>query len=103
MPVKFTLDIEPEAFDDIQKAVDFYNSRKPSLGKRFYNTVDKQFNFLKRNYSLFAIRYDDIRCMPVKKFPYMIHYQILEKQQTVSVKAIFGTHDNPDKWEDRIE
>ena len=40
MPKKFTLDIEPEAFDDIQEAVDFYNSRKADLGKRFFKTVD---------------------------------------------------------------
>jgi hypothetical protein len=99
---KFTLDIEPEAFDDIQEAVDFYNSRKSGLGKRFFNTVDKHFDFLKKNYFSFAVRYDDIRCMPVKKFPYIIHYRVLKSQETVSVKAVFGTHDNPDKWEERI-
>jgi toxin ParE1/3/4 len=98
MLVKFNLEIEPEAFADIQQAVYFYNSREHFLGKRFFKTIDKQFNFLKNNYNLFAVRYDDIRCMPVKKFPYMIHYQILEKQQTVSIKAVFCTHKNPDKW-----
>jgi|SRR5690554_6045697 len=102
MPKKFTLDIEPEAFDDIKEAVNFYNSRKPGLGKRFFNTIDKHFDFLMKNYSSFAVRYDDIRCMPVKKFPYMIHYRVLENQQTVSVKAIFCTHNDPDKWEERV-
>ena len=102
MPKKFKLDIEPETFDDIQDAVDYYNSCKDGLGKRFFNTVDKHFDFLKKNYLSFAVRYDDIRCMPVKKFPYMIHYRVLESQETVSVKAVFGTHDNPDKWGERI-
>ena len=102
MPKKFTLDIEPEAFDDIQDAVDYYNSCKDGLGKIFFNTVDKNFDFLKKNYFSFAVRYDDIRCMPVKKFPYMIHYRVLESQETVSIKAVFCAHDNPDKWEERI-
>lgn len=47
--------------------------------------------------------YDDIRCMPVRSFPYMIHYRVLESQQTISVKAVFCTYDDPDKWEERIE
>jgi len=102
MPRKLTLDIEPEAFDDIQDAVDYYNSCKAGLGKRFYNAVDNHFDFLKKNYLSFAVRYDDIRCMPIKKFPYMIHYRVLESQDTVSVKAIFCTHDNPDKWDERM-
>jgi hypothetical protein len=33
----------------------------------------------------------------------MIHYRVLESQQTVSIKAVFCTHDNPDKWEERID
>jgi len=99
---KFSIDIEPEAFEDIQEAVNFYNSRQPGLGERFYNTTDKQIDFLKKNYFSFAVRYDDIRCMRVEKFPYMIHYRVLENQQTVSVKAVFCTHNNPDKWEERI-
>lgn len=35
MLVKFNLEIEPEAFADIQQAVDYYNSREHFLGKRF--------------------------------------------------------------------
>ena len=99
MLTKFTLDIEPEAFDDIQDAVDYYNSRKAGLGKRFFNTVDKHFDFLKKDYFSFAVRYDDIRCVPVKKFPYMIHYRVLESQETVSVKAVFCMRVDPSKWE----
>lgn len=42
---KFSVDIEPEAFEDIQKAVDYYNQKKDGLGKQFFNTVDKHFDF----------------------------------------------------------
>jgi toxin ParE1/3/4 len=100
---KFTIDIEPEAIDDIQNAIDYYNSCKTGLGKRFYNTINKHFIFLQKNYTSFAIRYDDIRCMKVKSFPFMIHYRILQSQQAVSVKAVFCTHDNPNKWTERVE
>jgi toxin ParE1/3/4 len=67
IPKKFTIDIEPEALDDIQKAIDYYNTCKPGLGKRFYNTVDKHLKFLQKNYMSFALRYDDIRCMKIER------------------------------------
>jgi toxin ParE1/3/4 len=102
MPGGFYINIEPEALEDIQEAVDFYNSRKPGLGKRFYNTLEKHLQLLKKNHSSFALRYDDVRCMPIKNFPYMIHFRILGKDQTVSIKAVFCTHDDPNRWEERI-
>ena len=99
---KFHLDIEPEVLDDIQKAVDYYNRKKNDLGKEFYDIVDGHFEYLKKNYTHFAERYDDIRCMPLERFPYMIHYRILKSQKTVSVKGVFCTYDNPNKWAERI-
>jgi hypothetical protein len=66
MPEKFILEIDPEAFNDIQQAVNYYNTVRKDLGKRFFETVDDHFDLLKNHYFAFAIRYDDIRCMPVK-------------------------------------
>ncbi|NLL20021.1 MAG: hypothetical protein GX262_13555 [Clostridia bacterium] len=78
------------------------NRHQNGLGRRSYDSVDKHFNFLKKNFFVFAVRYDDIRCMPVKKFPYMIHYRMLKNQQIMSVKAVFGTYDDPDKWGEMV-
>jgi hypothetical protein len=103
MNKKFHLDIEPEVYNDIQDAVDFYNSKNEVLGKKFFHTVDKHFEFLKKNYVAFAIRYDDIRCMPVRHFPFLIHYRVIKSQQLVSIKGVFNTSLNPDKWGERLD
>ena len=100
---KFTIEIEPEAFEDIQEVVDYYNQKQDGLGKHFFDTINQHFDFLKKNYMSFAIRYDDIRCMKVKKFPYAIHYRILIQQKIVSIKAIFSTYRNPDNWKERTK
>jgi len=101
MPKQFYIDIEPEALEDIQKAIDYYDSKKVGLGEQFYNTIDEHINFLKTNYRAFAIKYDDIRCLTLKKYPYTIHYKVLTPQKTVSIKAVFCDFENPDKWEER--
>jgi plasmid stabilization system protein ParE len=103
MAEEFTIEIEPEALDDIQKAIDYYNSQKTGLGKRFYKKIERSFEFLKKHAFSFAVRYDDIRCMPLKKFPYLIHYRIKEKpQKIISIKAVFSTHRDPEDWKNRL-
>jgi hypothetical protein len=96
MSKKYHLDIEPEALIDIQNAIDYYDSKKSGLGENFYKAIDGHFNLLKLYYHSFAIKYDDIRCLPLKKFPYVIHYKALHAQKTISVKTVFCTHENPD-------
>lgn len=36
----YTINLTPSAIDDIQSAVDYYNSRSANLGFRFYDEVD---------------------------------------------------------------
>ncbi len=103
MPGNFIIDVEVEAFNEIQEAIDYYNQMQSGLGKRFYKTIDQCFSFLKKNYLLFAIVYDDVRCMPVKKFPYMIHYRVLTSQKTISIKAVFCTHKDPSALKKRTD
>lgn len=102
MPGLYTIEIEPEAVDDIQKAVDYYNSKKLGLGKRFFKTINQNIDYLTKYCYSFSIRYDDVRCMPVRNFPYMIHYVIKESKKKVGVKAVFSTYEDPEKWEKRF-
>lgn len=101
MAQKYTLSIEPEAIEDIQQAIDYYNSVKSGLGKKFFLQVDNQFNSLRKNPKAFAVRYNSIRCLPIRKFPYMIHYMVFDDKLQVSIKAVFCTYLDPSKWEDR--
>jgi plasmid stabilization system protein ParE len=101
MPDKFRLYIEPEAFNDIQDTVDYYKSINQKLALRFFQALNKQFFTLQKNHSSFAIRYDNIRCIPLKKFPYMIHYSVLSDEKTVRINAVFCTYQNPENWHKR--
>ena len=103
MPKTFSVNIEPEAFNDIQEAIDYYNHCKPGLGKEFLETIKKQIILLTKYHHSFAIRYDNIRCLPVKKFPYMIHYEVWKDKYQISIKGVFCTHQNPENWKDRLQ
>jgi len=96
---KYRIKIAPEALSDIRDITDWYNSQKIDLGKTFKDTVIKQINDLTDDPQIFAIRYKEIRCMLVKKFPYLVHFYINEKTSVVEVLAVISTDRNPKIWE----
>ena len=98
---KYKIKIEPDALQDIQEATDWYNEQLHGLGSRFQKQVIVQINSLKSNPSGYAIRYADVRCMIIKKFPFMVHFTTDENQKLVEVFAVYHTSRNPKIWEER--
>lgn len=96
----YRLVIQPEVFDDIQKAIDWYNSQQKGLGNKFFTAIQKEYEHLRKN-PRFQIRYDDVRCLPIKKFPYMIHFCVKEESQIVIIMGVINTYMNPEIWEKR--
>lgn len=86
----FTIKIEPEAELDNQDGITWYNKQQAGLGRTFHISVKEHLEILKTN-PYYQIRYDGVRCLPLKKFPYMIHFTLDEKNKRVIVHAIFNT------------
>ena len=89
--------IEPEARLDIQEAITWYNKKKRGLGKEFYKEVNLNFKLI-REKPHFEIRYDEVHCLPLKRFPYMIHYTYEKLRDLVTVRGVFHTSRNPKIW-----
>ena len=96
----FKVKIEPDARLDIQEAITWYNKQQKALGKKFHSNVLTHIDSLAKN-PHFEIRYDTVHCLPLKKFPFMIHFTINETQKLVTVRAVFHTSLNPTNWKNR--
>ncbi len=99
--MKFKLKFNPEFYDDLIQAIDWYNEQQPGLGSKFYSSVKKQVTQLNATAFNYSIRYDDIRCLPLKTFPYMVHYQIDIENKIVKIEALFHTSRDPSVWKKR--
>ena len=96
----YKLIIKPEVFIDIQEGISWYNSRQEGLGERFLDAVEQEYKILSLN-PHFQVRYDDVRCLPMKAYPYMIHYIIDEDLHQVVVLGVINTFKNPSGWKKR--
>jgi hypothetical protein len=78
-----------EAKMDFKKSLLFYKDIHPKLAVRFNDSFKKSILIIKKNPLLFQIRYDNIRIIFLKSFPYALHYAIYEN--CIVIKSIFHT------------
>lgn len=84
------------AINDIVQAVEYYNSKQIGLSEKFDAQVIKYIETLFTNL-FYAVRYKDFRCMPIRKFPFLIVFYVNEANNTVFINTLFNTYQNPKK------
>ncbi len=99
--MKYSLEIKKEAHQDIQPGINRYDSRQKGLGKRFHSAVKKGYEVIRSN-PYFQVRYENVRCLSVKKFPYMLHYIVNEKKKKIVLLGVINTYKDPKEWKNRI-
>lgn len=87
--------LEFRAKADIQQAIDYYDFQQAGLGKRFLMELDGHFSSLSPN-PFFRVRYDNVRCLPMRKFPFLIHFIVSKEEKAVYVISVFRASKNPD-------
>ena len=82
MPYQFLFSLRFR--DDIREARKWYNRQQKGLGKKFYSEVKRSLEAIEQT-PQFQVRYDEIRCLPLKKYPFMIHFTIDEQQKSILI------------------
>jgi len=100
MKHNFKVELNPLIQQDLQNQIDYYTkeTKSPELGKRFFKAVKKEIKRLEKYALQYEIKYDDIRCSTIPKFPFRTHYRVNMKDKTVFVEAVISTSKNPEEW-----
>ena len=93
--MKYTICITPTAADDIDAAIEYYNSLATDLGYRFADVINDYFEKIARSPTASAVRYKTIRCKPVTRFPFLITFTIDDINSTVNILRVFNTYQEP--------
>jgi|ERR1019366_2473228 plasmid stabilization system protein ParE len=91
----FELLIDYRAHLDVEEAIDHYISKSVKVADKLHDTIEDAYDLLETN-PFFQVRYKDYRCLPLKGFPYMLHFSIDEKQNIVRIHALINTSKDPD-------
>ena len=91
----FEFVFSPAAINDMEESRKYYEELQTGLGKKFILQLTTTINAIKRNPFFAAVRYNDIRCAQIKRFPYLVHYHVDEKKMIVRILAVYSTYKEP--------
>jgi len=91
--------VEPEAQKEIEDAFEYYdkvtNDKKVLIN--FIADIEQAYKALKSN-PFFQIRNKHYRALPLKRYPYLLFFEIHEKERLVKIISLFNTPQDPKKW-----
>ncbi len=85
--------IKPRAAAMMQEAYWWYEEQKEGLGEDFLTELDSYFSKVKSNPEYFGKIRKDFRQVALKRFPYVIVYEIIKTE--IVVFSVFHTKRNP--------
>jgi plasmid stabilization system protein ParE len=84
---------------DVEDACRWYEAQRPGLGDEFLGSLAAALEAIERHPEGAAILYRDTRRQLLNRFPYGLHYQLIEGQ--IVVVACFHAKRNPRAWHTR--
>jgi plasmid stabilization system protein ParE len=85
----FKLIIKPEAEQELQEALEWYDSKKDNLGAELLIEISRVLETIQENPNSFQKRYKSFRISFTKKFQYGVHYTL--ENNTIFDHAILHT------------
>ena len=90
----FNILLSSKATAELEDAIQYYNQIDKKLGEKFYSEFIENLNYVRINPFLFQIKFDTFREIPLKKFPFVIVYELIDL--SIIVNAVFHTSRNPE-------
>jgi len=90
----FRIQIFSRAKIEIEEAATYYESKGKGLGKLFYLEF-KSYRKTLENIPFFEEKYNTVRTLPLKKFPYTIHFIVDENKKVVFILAVTSNYQDP--------
>lgn len=91
----YCLIIKPNAVKMLKEAYEWYEDKRIGLGDEFLDEIDACYDKLELIPEAYQKIKKDIRQIVVKRFPYVLVYEIFEKE--IIIYAVFHTSQNPEK------
>lgn len=99
--MSFKIKLLPAARRDVKEIIDWYNSQKAGLGKKFYQSLKMRLTNIKKNPKHYQVSYRGTRNTLINRFPYQVHYWIEETPKLIIVFGVTHTSRNPNIWKNR--
>jgi len=95
--MNYKIIVSPLAKEHTNKAYHYYNKISNKVAKNFIEEVKQAIKELRIN-PFYQIKTKKYRAFPLKKFPFLVFFEVEESINTIKIIAIFNTHQNPENY-----
>lgn len=99
--MRYALKLFESAISDVDEIFEWYEGIDVNLSMQFEFYLIEAYELIVQNPNLFQFRYENIRVRFVDKFPYGIHYRVVETE--IQILSVFHTSRSPQNWLTRIK
>ena len=89
--IRFTVQFSKQSLIDIEEAMGYYNEQQWGLGNKFHTDFEKTYKAIVINPFFASVKYDNIRCAALNKFPFSVHYVVDDSALSVLIVSVFNT------------
>ncbi len=93
--MEFKVLIVKRADLELEEAFLYYENIRKGLGEKFLLDYKDHLKTL-YNFPFFEEKYNIVHILPLKKFPYTIHFTVDELEKIVSIQAVTCDYQNPE-------
>jgi len=97
--MKYDVIFHPDAEEEFKEAVWWYGNQQEGLGLEFVRCIDDAIQKIKRDPGLYPIEFENYRKKVVRRFPFMIIYEIAE--DNIYILAVFHSRRNQEQFRSR--
>jgi hypothetical protein len=91
----YILEVHASANEELEQSFHWYEERGEGLGEKFLLQINDGLNRILRDPERYAVRKEGFRELGIKKFPFVIVYQILADEGVIFITDFFHTKRNP--------
>jgi ParE toxin of type II toxin-antitoxin system, parDE len=91
--------VENQAELDIDQAIEYYKALidYPTVVINLLLEIDDAYRALAIN-PFFQVRHKHYRALPLKKYPYLMFFEVFEDERIVKIISLFQTDQDHQKW-----
>ncbi len=89
----------PNFPDDLGEALDYFDEYSVETGNRLRQAIKGRIQLIIENPLIFSVAYDDVRVARLPKYPYSIHYRVVEG--TTKFLSLIHTSKDRKNWPGR--
>lgn len=94
----YDLVINENAYLEIEEAYHYYfTEASPLIAERFNQELNQAYEAIKLN-PKFQTRSGKFKGFPLKEFPFILFFEIIETKKEIKLLAVFNTYKDSEKW-----